>query len=397
MGCLSGIRVIDLTRYLAGPYATFILADMGADVIKVEPVELSPEKGRAVAPLFQLPPHRGYQLIIERNKRSIALDITKDEGREIFYRLVKISDVVVENFKPGVADKLKISYRFLREINPKIIYCSITGFGLKGPYREHPAFDLVAQSMAGLVSITGFEGRPAIFGSPISDTTAGMFAVIGILGALRERDASGEGQEVSTSLLSSAFAMAVLEVGEYFISGKDPLPRGLGENLPIEPYRIFRTKDGYIAIAAPYHFEKLCDALSLEELKRDERFKNVVERTKNGDILASIIQNALKEKSTKEWMEIFMEKGIPSSPVNKISEALNHPQILAEELIVKYPYEVGGEIKGIRTPINMSRTPIDKFSPPPLHGEHTKEILNELGYSEEEIREFEEKGIIKGI
>ena len=390
---LVGVRILDLTRALAGPYASLILGDLGAEIIKIEALDARTD---AIGP-YAYKGQDAYFMSVNRSKKSITLDIRTDKGREVFYNLVKISDVVFDNFRPGVLERLKIDYDTLKEINSRIICCSISGFGRNGPYRDRPAYDLVIQALSGAMSITGEPDRPPVrSGVAIADQGAGMFAATGILAALHTRERTGVGGKVETSLLEAMVAQLAYEASYYFVSGLVPGPVGSGHRT-LALYQTFQTRDGYVAIAAINRFPALCKALSREELTEDPRFKGSQMAEHKGELLA-ILEKEFLRKDTAEWLELLTEADVPCGPMNTLDRALTDPQVLASEMVVSINHTLGGQIKQTGNPIKISSTPPDvrsEFLSPPTLGEHTNEVLTTLlGYSPEEIDLLKQERII---
>lgn len=398
MKALSGIRVLDLTHMLAGPYGAMLLADLGAEVIKVEP----PKTGEGTRRLLENDPKHSlhgmgaYFLTLCRNKKSIALDLQAEKGRAVFYDLVKISDVVYDNFRPGVLDRLKINYDTLKNINPGIISCSCTGFGLTGPGRDRPAFDLVVQAMGGGVSITGERSRPPVrSGIPIGDMGGGVFSAFGILAALVNRANTGKGQKVDVSMLDVQVSLLNYMATMYFLSGEVPGPIG-NEHFVHVPYGSFKTKDIYIilALVGDNFWKPLVEILGVEELKAPKYDKRDG-RWKDKEKIEAIISKTLVTRPGDEWLKLFAEKGIPSGPINTFDRALADPQMLHRNMVVEVGHPLGGSVKQPGNPIKMSAMPEETFSPPPLLGQHTHQVLEELlGYPKEKIEELEREKVI---
>ncbi|MBI4610888.1 MAG: CoA transferase [Candidatus Rokubacteria bacterium] len=377
---LEGLRVLDLSSHLSGPYCSMILGDLGADVIKVE----HPEGGDSAR---GMPPFVNGQsapfMTFNRNKRSLTLDLKQPAGLEISRRLAARADVFLENFKPGTAERLGLGYRELAASNPRLIYCSISGFGQTGPYRDRGGFDLIAQGMSGLMSITGEEdGPPLRVPLPISDLCGGMFGAIGILAAVAARERTGRGQWVDTSLLETPIALSVYEAAQYFATGEVPPRLGPGHRTSA-PYQAFRTKDGWITIggAAQHFWPRLCGLLGLEDLARDARFATNAERVKRRKELAAILQERLERETTASWLERLEAEGIPAGPIYTYDQVFADPHVRAREMVVEVEHAAAGATRILGIPIKLSETRGAIRRPAPLLAEHTAEILAELGYT----------------
>ena len=391
---LEGIKIIDLSAALTGPFCTQLLGDFGAEIIKVEP----PGKGdmlRAFGPPY-LKGESPYFLLTNRNKRGITLDITKEKGREILIRLAEDADVLIENYRPSVKKKLKIDYDTLKAMNPRLIYCSISGFGQTGPYAERAGFDPIAQGMSGIASITGWKHTgPVRVGVAIGDSLGGIFATYGILLAIIERQRSGEGQRVETSLLEGLISVLGFQAAKFFATGERPEPLGNDHGM-VSPYGTFKTKDGFINIAAGNQgmWERLAKALGLAALIEDKRFRTVPDRVTNRAELGKLLEEKLAEKKTKDWEEILNGVGVANGPILHLDEVFQDPQVLHQEMLIEMDHPTIGRIKNLGFPAKLSRTPGAVRLPPPLLGQHTEEILKELGYSLGEIEGLRKEGII---
>ncbi|MBI5969034.1 MAG: CoA transferase [Deltaproteobacteria bacterium] len=398
MKALSAVRVLDLTHMLAGPYGAMLLADLGAEVIKVEP----PKTGEGTRRLLEndlknsLHGMGAYFLTLCRNKKSLTLDLQTEKGRSVFYDLVKISDVVYDNFRPGVLDRLKIDYDTLKGINPGIISCSCTGFGLTGPGRDRPAFDLVVQAMGGGVSITGERKRPPVrSGIPIGDMGGGVFSALGILAALVSRARTGKGQKVDVSMLDVQISLLNYMATMYFLSGEVPGPIG-NEHFVHVPYGSFKTKDIYIilALVGDNFWKPFVEILEVDQLK-DPKYAKRDGRWEDKEKIEAIVSKTLATRPGDEWLELFAQKGIPSGPINTFDRALADPQVLRRNMVVEVGHPLGGSVKQPGNPIKMSGTPGETFGPPPLLGQHTRQILEELlGYPGEKVEELQREGVI---
>lgn len=394
---LKQVKVLDLSQIMAGPLSSMILADLGAEVIKIEPPE--GDAARSMGDTF-LKGQSDYLLSLNRNKRSIVIDLKKEEGREVFYRLACEADVVLENFRPGTVEKLGVDYEAISRLNPKIIYCSVSGFGQKGPYKDRPAMDPIIQAMGGIMGITG-DPRigPQKVGAPISDLVAPLLATIGILGALYIREKTGEGQKIEISMLDGIIFSLMPRQAYYFIKGGS-LPLTGNQHYQIAPCNTFRTSDGgyvMIIVHTQKHWINFCESLGRADLAEDQRFKTNSERLKNSEELNKLLEEILKEKTQQEWVECLANKGVMIAPVYNLEQLFQDPQVLQDEIVVEIDHPVAGKIKILRTPINLSETPLKIKRPPPLLGQHTEEILAEIGYTKEEIQQLKDNGAVKGI
>jgi formyl-CoA transferase len=394
MKALEGVRVIDLTQAMAAPFCTMNLADMGADVIKVEPPGEG-EPTRRSGPV-QKNGHAGTFMAVNRNKRSLTADLKRPEGVEIVRRLASTADVFVQNYRPGVAERLGVGYVHLRAVNPRLIYCAISGFGGTGPYAQRGGYDLIAQGMSGIISVTGDEdGPPAKSGIPISDLAAGLFGAYGILAALEHRERTGEGQLVDTSLLEAAMALTVWESTEYWVTGEAPRPLGSAHRLAA-PYQAIRASDGYFTVGANTDrlFEGLCRAIDREELLGDPRFAGRNDRLTNRDALIAEIEKTTVAETRAAWLERLAREAVPSGPINTYPEALADPHALARQMVVDLVHPGAGPVKALGVPVKLSDTPGAVDRPSPLVGQHTDEILTELGYTDSDRRALRDGGVV---
>jgi crotonobetainyl-CoA:carnitine CoA-transferase CaiB-like acyl-CoA transferase len=392
---LQGIRILDLSQNLAGPFGSMLMGDLGAEIIKVEPAE-----GDFIR---QLPPYfsggeSAYFASINRNKKSLVIDLKSPEGLRVFYELVTHSGVVFDNFRPGVLSRLKIDYENLKGHHPKIICCSISAFGHTGPYSDRPGYDLIVQAMSGGMSITGEAGAPpARAGIAIGDLVGGLLAVQGILAAHIALQKTGQGQRLEVSLLDSQLCLLTYLTPYFFISGEIPGPFGSGDPR-IVPYQAFKTKDIYIVIAGhrDHFWENFCKVLEKPEWLKDPRFSTLPARSKNRTVLIPMIENILKTRRGEEWLQDLHKVGIPAGPVNTLDRALVDPHVLSREMVVEIDAPEGGKVKTIGNPLKMEGTPLNLFSRAPRLGEHTWEVLsNILGYSPEKIEALNRRGVIK--
>ncbi len=375
---LEGLRVVDLTQAMAAPYCTMNLADLGADVIKVEPPG-GEEQRRGSASRNG---HSGSFMSINRNKRGMTLDLKKPEAVEVMHRLVRTADVFVQNYRPGAAGRLGVDYETLKGLNPRLVYCSISGFGSTGPYASRGGYDLIAQGMSGIISVTGDEdGAPAKAGLPISDLSAGLFGAYGILCALEHRDKTGEGQFVDTSLLEAALTLTVWESTEHWATGRTPKALGSAHRLSA-PYQALRASDGWFTVGAANDklFDAFCHAIGRADLFDDGRFADRAERLANRRALADEIERTTVKETRAHWLARLDAAGVPAGPINTYPEALSDPHTLARGLVVDLVHPGAGPIKNLGVPVHLSDTPGAVDRPAPLLGQHNDEILAELGY-----------------
>jgi CoA:oxalate CoA-transferase len=390
---LHGLRILDLSQFLAGPFCTQILADLGAEIIKVEP--------RAGDPTRALPPYfykgeSAYFMAVNRNKRSVVLDLSTEAGRLVFYDLVRRADVVLEAFRPGVTKKLGVDYETLKSINTRLVYCSISGFGQDGPYATRPAYDMIVQALSGAMSLTGeVGGRPVRSGTPIGDLNAGQCAATAILAALWERERSGAGQAIDVSMLDVQVAM-LSYLGEYhLISGDVPGRQGRG-HMSIPTYNAFRSRDGrdvLICANTERMWQELCAALEIPELAQDPRFATNERRHANRAELEPMLERAFAALDCAELLARFHAHGIPSAPVNSVAEALADTQVVHRRMVRDVSHVLGGTIRVLGNPIKFSRSREDEFTSPPTLGQHTEEVLREvLAYPPERVEMLGRQG-----
>jgi len=373
-GPLAGMRVLDCTHVIAGAWCSMLLADLGADVVKIEPP-------RGEVTRAAIGPFRPYDFV-NRNKRAIAVDMTKPEGAAALRRLAAAADVWVENFRPGALDRMGLGYEDLTKANPSLIYCSISGFGHDGPYRERGGLDLVAQAMSGIMSFVGEPGgNPVSTAVPIADLNAGTFGALGVVAAWAHRQKTGQGQQVETTLLDSALAYTVWESGLYLTVGEVAEPRGARHRLAA-PYEALKTGDGHVVVGVNNQglWQRFCEAIDLPALCEDPRFGDPLSRVMNREELKAEIEARLAVHSTAHWLEKMLARGIPCGPINTIDKALADPQVKARGMIVR----MGGR-DFIGSPVKMSRTPSGLRRGPAEIGEHTREVLLEAGFTAEEV------------
>jgi crotonobetainyl-CoA:carnitine CoA-transferase CaiB-like acyl-CoA transferase len=393
-GPLEGIRVVDVSRVLAGPFCTMILGDLGAEVIKVEAPGGSDET-RGWGPPYAAG-ESAYYLCANRNKRGLTLDLKKEEGKRIFLRLIREADVLVENFKVGTLARMGLAPERLRKINPRLVVAEITGFGQTGPLAFFPGYDFIIQALGGLMSITGSEeSGPMKVGVAIVDVLAGLYAALGVLAALYERERSGEGQVVDTALLDVCVSSLANVASNYLVGGK--VAKRLGNAHPnIVPYQSFRAADQEVVIAVgnDRQFRRLAEVLGKPELAEDGRFATNRDRLSRREELTEALQRVFETRPAREWMELLQGAGIPCAPIQSIDQVFGHPQVRAREMVVEMPHPSAEKVKLVGSPLKLSRTPVTYRRHPPLAGEHTQEILAELGYSEEEIEKLRREGVI---
>ncbi|HLN13046.1 MAG TPA: CoA transferase [bacterium] len=391
---LEGVRVVDLTRFLAGPFCTMELGDYGADVIKIEPLDGDHTRTQTLRP--DLVGNSYFFAAANRSKRSVTIDFTTAEGKEIIRRLASTADVVIENFRPGVMDRLGLSARSLRDANPRLIYCGVTGFGQTGPYAGRPGFDQVGQGMSGFMSITGQEPTgPTRAGIALADLTCATTACRGVLYALLARARTGRGQEVYVSIVDSMVALLTWSAGMYFETGVSP---GVaGNNHPLSsPFGVYRAKDKPFNLCSGHEvmWRRLCEALDRPGLADDPRFKTVRDRVANREALSPILTEAFQSRTASEWITYLNERGVACGPIYSLAEVFEDPQIRHQQMLVEMPHPVHGRVKMLGLPIKMTETPGEIRRVPPLLGEHTDEVLREAGYSPEEIARLRASHIV---
>jgi crotonobetainyl-CoA:carnitine CoA-transferase CaiB-like acyl-CoA transferase len=404
-GALVGIRVLDLSRVLAGPWCTQTLADLGADVIKVERPG-SGDDTRSWGPPF-LKGHDGrdsaesaYYLGTNRNKRSITLDISKAEGQAVVRRLAKDADVVVENYKVGDMARYGLDAASLRELCPRLVYCSITGFGQTGPYRNRAGYDYAVQGMGGLMSVTGERddrpgGGPQKVGVAVADLFTGMYATVAILAALRHRDLVGEGQVIDMALLDTQVAMLANLGANYLVSGQAPGRAG-NAHQNIVPYQVFEVSDGHIilAIGNDGQFRKFCAVAGCPDIATDTRFARNVDRVGNRDQLIPMLERVLRDRGKAEWLSALEAAQVPCGPINSLDEAFQDQQVQARNMMMRVPHPLNADLRLVASPMKLSATPVALRHPPPLLGQHTEEVLQEAGFSPVEIARLRAAGVL---
>jgi CoA:oxalate CoA-transferase len=395
-GPLGGVRILDLTWVLAGPFASMVLCDLGADVIKVERPPIG-DVARMTAPLVN--GESCYFLSVNRGKRSIAIDLKNEAGRDLFLRLVERVDVVMENFTPGTMEALGLGYDVLSQGNPRLIYAATSGFGQTGPDRLRPALDIIAQGMGGIMSITGEPGGPPVRpGTSLGDIAAGLFTAIGVLAALHERERSGRGQMIDVAMLDCQVSILENAFARYFATGQVPGP--IGTRHPVAtPFQAFPTRDGYIVLALSWgvenQWELFCATIGRADLIDDHRFDTGPLRTEHHAELEPILIEAMKKKTTAEWVREFDAIGLPCGPLNNVAQAAALPQVKAREMLVEVEHRRIGRFPLPNTPVKLSRTPGGVGGPSPDLGQHTDDVLRELlGLPDEEIGRLREVGAV---
>ncbi len=394
-GALDGIRVLDLSRVLAGPYCTMMLGDLGAEIIKIEQPGVGDDTRRWG------PPWTGgesaYYLCANRNKKSVTLNLKDERARDILRQLARESDIVVENFKVGALDRMGIGYEALSTDNPGLIWCSITGYGQDGPYASHAGYDFVAQGEGGIMSVTGeVEGEPMKVGIAIVDITTALYASNAILAALHARDVSGRGQRIDAALLPSAVAWLANVGSSYLVSGDQPKRYG-NAHATIVPYQTFKGSDQWfiVGVGNDRQFQSLCTLMGHPEFASDERFNTNPRRVANREILLPILESIFETETADVWLAGMTEAGIPCGPINTVGQALEHPQIKHRGMVVEVPHPTAGSVRVVGSPVIMSETPTEVRSHPPLFGEHTDAILRErIGMTEDQITQLREEGVV---
>ena len=390
---LRNVRVLDVSQIMAGPFCSMLLGDMGADVIKVEPPGSGDQTRRAMG--FKL---KGFDSLgfinMNRNKRSIVLNLKTEAGREVFYQLVRTADVLVENYRPGAAARLGIDYATLKAINPRLIYASISGFGQTGPWSQRPGFDLIAQAMGGVMSITGDpDGPPAKSGVPVADIGCALFAVYAILSAYISRLETGEGQYVDASLFEAAIAFAVWDISEFWGTGKVPQKLGTANRMSA-PYQAVRASDGYFVMGANSDklWRSLCELIDRPDLLKDSRFASIADRLANRVALIEELEMTFVTRPAEDWVARMLGAGIPAGPIYNYAQALDNDHARHRNVVMEIDHPVEGKVRSIGFPVKLSGTPQQVRMPPPLLGAHTEEVLAELGIGPEAVEKFRAAG-----
>ena len=395
MKALEGIRVLDLTRALAGPFCTLMLGDNGADVIKVE-MPGSGDDTRKWGPPF-IGEESAYFLSINRNKRSLTLNLRDPQAKEIFLKLAKDSDVIVENFTPGVMERFGLDYEAVKATNPNVIYCSISGFGQDGPYRSRPAYDQIMQGIGGLMSITGEpDGEPQKIGIAVTDIGAGMWAAFAIMAALHHRGQSGAGQYIDVSMMDAQVAWLTYQAGYFFANGTPPKRMGAAHPTLV-PYQAFMCQDGKyinVAVGSDRIWDRFCQGINREDLKDHPDYASNGDRVRNRGAMVSLLQEYFLTRPVADWVKDLQAVNVPCGPINDLADVFADAQILARNMYQEMPHPTLGSIKQTGLPIKFSATPGGLDRHPPLLGEHNDEVLTSLGYSDEDIRGFQEGAVI---
>jgi len=404
-GPLNGIKVLDLSRILAGPWATQVLADFGADVIKVERPQVGDDTRQWGPPYLkdrngEDTQDAAYFLAANRGKESITIDFTKEEGRKIVLELVKESDVFFENYKVDGLQKYGLDYESLRQVNPKLIYCSITGFGQTGPYKDKPGYDAVVQGMGGLMSVTGEKdelpgGGPQKVGVAVADLMTGMYAVSAVTSALYHRERTGKGQHIDLALLDTQVAWLANQNMNYLIGGEIPMRQGTAHP-NIVPYQAVRARDNHfmLAVGNDQQFARFCEVIDRTDLALDNRFATNVSRVSNRVSLIQLIESILINEDSSFWIAKLENANVPCSPINNIAQVFDDPQIKSRNMLMRLEHPISGEVKQVSNPVKFSESEIEYCKAPPTLGQHTGSLLNKLGYTAEEIEELKKKSII---
>ena len=396
MKLFAGVRVLDLSRMLAGPYGSMLLADMGAEVIKIE----DPDGGdpmRVMGPPFLADGESAYFLAINRSKKSVALDLTRDAGREVFYDLVRRADVVWENFRPGVMERLGCAYSKLWSLNQRVILCSISAYGQEGPYRDWPAFDLALQAMGGAMSITGEPGRaPVRMGLPMGDLTGGIFGAFAVAGALFRRERTGEGAHLDLSLLDCQVSLLTYIAQYFWTNGRVPGPLG-SSHASVVPYQALATRDGHLVVAvfAEKFWSGFCRVVEHPEWERDLRFGTNRDRVANRGVLVPLIEAAFRRRTTDDWLARLGAEGVPGAPIRSVDRVLADPQVRQRGMVVETAHPVHGKLPALGTPVKVDGAMGLETAPPPTLGEHTEAVLGGvLEYSAARIAELRAAGVV---
>lgn len=394
-GPLAGLKVIELAHVMAGPVGGLLLADMGADVVKVEKLPGGDDTRRTTPP--EIKGESASFMILNRNKRGIAIDLKQAEGKALVRRMIADADVVLENYRPGTMEKMGLDYPSLLADNPGLVYCKITGFGLTGPYAQRAGYDLISQGMSGLMGLTGEgPGRPPVkVGVPVGDVTAGILAATGILAAYIERLRTGQGQYVDTSLLEASLVHTYWPVALAFATGQSAGPMGSAHPVAA-PYQAFPTQDGWLNIGAMSQatWVGTCAALGLPDMATDPRFASNGQRMSNRELMVETMSQVLRQQPTEHWVAAFERAGVPAGPVKNMQQVLEDPQTLARDMVIKVDHPVAGEIDALGLPIKFSRGNGVTRRGAPLYGQHTAEIMRDLGYDGTDIQRLADAGVV---
>lgn len=390
---LENLTVLDLTQVMAGPYCCQLLGDLGADVLKVEPIGAGDATRQATG--HRLPNGESAAfLAVNRNKRSIALDLKSDAGRQAFHDLARDADVVVESFRPGVAARLGVDYETLSGLNDQLVYASVSGFGQTGPYAQRAGYDLIAQAMSGIMSVTGDpDGPPVKAGVPVADLSAGLFCAVGILSACLSRATTGRGQAVDTSLYDAALALSIWETSELWATGEPPGRLGSAHRVNA-PYQALPARDGYLTIGANNErlWQRLCKVLGRLDLLADERFTTNTDRVRRRDELAGELGRTLRERDRDEWVQLLLDAGVPVGPIRDYAESCADPHTAAREMVVELDHPAEGRVRSLGVPVKLTGTPAEMRRVAPDLGQHTDEVLRSLGRTDAEIARMRAEG-----
>jgi formyl-CoA transferase len=390
---LAGVRVLDVSQVMAGPYCCMLLGDMGADVIKIEPPGTGDQTRGAMGFKMKGSDSMGF-LNMNRNKRSVVLDLKTDAGRAVFYKLAETADIVVENYRPGVMKRLGIGYDKISEINPRIVYASISGFGQTGPWAERPGFDLMAQAMSGVMSVTGHPGGPPVkAGVPVADIGCGLFAAYAVLAAYIGQRSTGLGQYIDASLFEAALAFSVWDTSEYWGTGRLPTPLGTSNRMSA-PYQAVRASDRYFVMGATSQklWRLLCGVLERNELLEDPRFVDISARLANREVLIEELEKTFTTRTSEDWIETLLAVGLPAGPISTYPEAFDSPHGKHRQMRLEIDHPIEGKVPNIGFAVKLSCTPQEVHRHPPLLGEHTDEVLVELGLEQNEVANLRHDG-----
>jgi crotonobetainyl-CoA:carnitine CoA-transferase CaiB-like acyl-CoA transferase len=390
---LAGVRVLDVSQVMAGPYACMLLADLGADVIKIEPPGTGDQTRGSMGFKMKGADSMGF-LNMNRNKRSVTLNLKSDAGRELLLKLAKDADILIENYRPGALKRLGLGYEVLKDVNPRLVYTSISGFGQSGPWADRPGFDLMAQAMSGVMSVTGYPGGPPVkAGVPVADIGCALFAVYATLAAYIGAKASGQGQHIDASLFDSALAFSVWDICDYWGTGKPPQPLGTSNKMTA-PYQAMACSDGYFVMGANNQklWQLLCQVIGREELLRDERFSTIALRLANRAALEEELERSFRQKPKDYWVDTLLAAGIPAGPILTYPEAFEGEHGTARRMKMEIDHPIEGKVPNIGFAVKLSGTPQQVYRHPPLLGEHNAEVLRELGIDAEEQARLEAEG-----